>query len=83
MKLLNIGFNSMVSSDRIVALLAYDSAPVKRIISVAKDRGMAVDATFGRRTRSVIMMDTGHVILSGISTDTISSRSAAQKDEPQ
>jgi regulator of extracellular matrix RemA (YlzA/DUF370 family) len=82
MKLLNIGFNSMVSSDRIVALLTYDSAPVRRIIGVAKDKGLAIDATFGRRTRSVIIMDTGHVILSGISTDTIASRAALPKDEP-
>ena len=66
MQLINIGFGNMVSSARLLAIVSPDSAPIKRVIQEAKDRGMLIDASFGRRTRSVVIMDTDHVILSAI-----------------
>jgi len=74
MKLLNIGFTNMIAAQRIVAVITPDSAPVKRIVAEAREGGRLVDATAGRRTRAVIMMDSGHVILSAVQPDTISSR---------
>ena len=74
MKLLNIGFSNMVSVERIVAVITPDSAPVKRIIAEARENGRLVDATAGRRTRAVLMMDSGHVVLSAVQPDTISGR---------
>ena len=74
MKLINIGFGSMVAANRLLAIVAPDSAPIKRVIQEARDRGMLIDASYGRKTKSVILMDTDHVILSAISTDTISAR---------
>lgn len=73
-KLLNVGFGNMVSADRIVAVIAPDSAPVKRMVQEARDGGHLVDATAGRRTRAVLMMDTGHVILSAVQPETIAGR---------
>ena len=64
MKLLNIGFGNMVSGDRIIAIVSPDSAPIKRIIQDAKEQGMLIDATYGRRTKSVVVMDSDHVVLS-------------------
>ena len=81
MKLLNIGFGNMVSAGRIVAVIAPDSAPVKRLIQEARDRGMLIDASFGRKTRSVLIMDTDHVILSAISPEAIAGR-AEEGEEP-
>ena len=75
MKLINIGFGNMVSSHRVIAIVAPDSAPVKRVVQEAKERAMLVDASFGRKTKSVILMDTDHVILSAIPPETIASRS--------
>ncbi|MGM9669638.1 MAG: DUF370 domain-containing protein [Faecousia sp.] len=75
MKLINIGFGNMVSSHRVLAIVAPDSAPVKRVVQEAKERAMLVDASFGRKTKSVILMDTDHVILSAIPPETIASRS--------
>ena len=66
MQLINIGFGNMISSARLLAIVSPDSAPIKRMIQEAKDRGMLIDASFGRRTRSVVVMDTDHVILSAI-----------------
>lgn len=66
MKLVNIGFGNAVNADRIVAVVSPEAAPVKRIVQVAKDGGVAVDATCGRKTRSVIVCDSGHVILSAL-----------------
>ena len=80
MKLINIGFGNMVSSGRVLAIVSPESAPIKRIIQEAKDRGMLVDATYGRRTRAVIIMDTDHVILSAIQPETISGRAAGKPD---
>ncbi len=74
MKLVNIGFGSMVSYDHIVVIVNPDSAPIKRIIQEAKDKSMLIDATYGRKTRAVIVTDSGHVILSAIQTETISNR---------
>lgn len=74
MKLINIGFGNMVSANRLVAVVSPESAPIKRIISRAKERECLVDATYGRRTRAVILTDTEHVILSPIHPETINSR---------
>ncbi len=74
MKLINIGFGSMVAAHRLLAVIAPDSAPIKRIIQEARDRGMLIDASFGRKTKAVLLMDTDHVILSAMSTETISAR---------
>ncbi len=74
MKFINVGFGNMVAADRVVALASPDSAPVKRLVQDAKDDGRAIDVTCGRRTRSVIITDSEHVILSAIQTETISNR---------
>lgn len=74
MKLINIGFGNMVSLSRLIAIVSPDSAPIKRIIQEARDRGMLIDASYGRRTRSVIIMDTDHVILSAILPETVAGR---------
>ncbi len=76
MKLINIGFGNMVSSSRLLAIVSPDSAPIKRVIQEARDRGMLIDATYGRRTRAVIIMDTDHVILSAIQPETVAGRMA-------
>ena len=73
-KLINIGFGNMVSANRIIAIVSPESAPIKRIVQVAKDEGMAVDATYGRRTRAVIIMDSGHVVLSAVQPETVAGR---------
>lgn len=74
MKFINVGFGNMVASTRIVAITNPDSAPIKRLVQDAKDTGRAIDVTCGRRTRSVIITDSDHVILSAIQTETISHR---------
>ncbi len=74
MKFINIGFGNMIAADRIVALASPDSAPVKRLVQDAKDDGRAIDVTCGRRTRSVIITDSEHVVLSAIQTETIAGR---------
>ena len=74
MKLINIGFGNIVSADRMVAVISPESAPVKRIITEAREKGLLVDATYGRRTRSVIICDSDHVILSAVQTETVASR---------
>ena len=74
MKLVNIGFGSMVAAGRVLAILAPDSAPIKRVVQEARDRGMLIDASFGRKTKAVILMDTDHVILSAIPSETIGAR---------
>ena len=79
MKLINIGYGNMVSSTRLISVVSPDSAPIKRLVQVAKDRGMCVDATYGRRTRAVILMDTDHVILSAIQPETIAARLAEKE----
>ena len=74
MKLLNIGFGSMVAAGRVLSMLSPDSAPIKRIVQEAKDRGMLIDASYGRATKTVILMDTDHVILSALTPDVLTSR---------
>ena len=74
MKLINIGFGNMVSANRLLAIVSPESAPIKRLIQEARERGMLIDATYGRRTRAVIMMDTDHVILSAILPETVAGR---------
>ncbi len=74
MQLINIGFGNIVSANRIITIVSPESAPIKRLIQESKDKGTAVDATCGRRTRAVLIMDSGHVILSAIQPETIASR---------
>ena len=74
MKMINIGFGSMVSAARVLAVLSPDSAPIKRVIQEAKDRAMLIDASYGRSTRSVILMDTDHVILSSLECEALAAR---------
>ncbi len=74
MKLLNIGFGNMVSSDRLIAIVSPDSAPIKRMIQESREKGLLIDGTYGRRTRAVILMDSDHVILSAIQPETIANR---------
>lgn len=74
MKLINIGFGSLVSAGRLLAVVAPDSAPIKRVIQEARDRGMLIDASYGRKTKAVLLMDTDHVILSAITPETIQDR---------
>ena len=74
MKLLNIGFGNMVSTERLVAIVSPDSAPIKRMIQEGRDRGMLIDATYGRKTRSVVIMDSDHIVLSAIQPDTVAAR---------
>ena len=74
MKLINIGFGNMVSANRIVAIVSPESAPIKRVIQDAKERGTLIDATYGRRTRAVIVTDSDHVILSAVQPETVANR---------
>lgn len=74
MKLISIGFGSMVAAGRVLAIVAPDSAPVKRIIQESRERGMLIDASFGRKTKAVLVMDTDHVILSAIAPESIYER---------
>ncbi len=74
MKLVNIGFGNMVSSARIITVVSPDSAPIKRMIQEAKERGMLIDASYGRKTRAVIIMDSDHIVLSAILPVSIASR---------
>lgn len=82
MKLINIGFGSMVSAARVLAVVAPDSAPIKRVIQDARDRGMLIDASYGRKTKAVVLMDTDHVILSAMGPETIFAR-WMDKQEPE
>ena len=83
MTLINIGFGSMVAARRILAIMDPDSAPIKRVMQEAKDRGMLIDASYGRKTRAVILMDTDHVILSALTTDTLSARWTGENTEEE
>ena len=74
MKLINIGFGSLVSAERLVAVVSPDSAPIKRMVSEARDHSMLIDATFGRKTRTVLIMDSDHVVLSGLPLEKLAPR---------
>ena len=81
MKLINIGFGNMVSANRLVAIVSPESAPIKRIIQDAKERGSLIDATYGRRTRAVIVTDSDHVILSAGQLETVANRLNERDDD--
>ena len=74
MKLINIGFGNMVSADRLLAVVSPDSAPIKRLTQEVRENGLLIDASFGRKTKAVLVMDSGHVILSALQPETISAR---------
>lgn len=79
-KLINIGFGNIVSANRIVSIVSPESAPIKRIVQDARDRGSLIDATYGRRTRAVIITDSDHVILSAVQPETVAARLQGRED---
>ena len=81
MKLINIGFGNMVSAHRIIAIVSPESAPIKRIISDSRENGLLIDATYGRRTRAVIVADNGCVILSAIQPETVAARLTGKQEQ--
>ena len=81
MKLISIGFGSMIATNRVLSVLEPESAPIKRVVQEAKDRGMLIDASYGRKTRCVILMDTDHVILSALPPEAIAERWGEHKEE--
>ena len=81
MKLIGIGFGSMIAAQRVLAIVEPDSAPIKRVVQEARDRGMLIDASYGRKTQSVILMDTDHVILSALTTETLATRWEDKQEE--
>ena len=83
MKLINIGFGSMVAAGRILAIVDPDSAPIKRVVQEARERGMLIDASYGHKTQSVILMDTDHVILSALTPETISARWTGKQEKEE
>ncbi len=78
-KLINIGFGNIVSASRIISIVSPESAPIKRVISEARERGLLIDATYGRRTRAVIVADSGHIILSAVQPETVKHRLQARE----
>ena len=80
MKLSNIGFGNMVSAGRLIAIVSPDSAPIKRMVQEARDRGVLIDATYGRRTRAVLIMDNDHLVLSALQTETVANRLAGERE---
>ncbi len=83
MKLIGIGFGSMLSAQRILAIMDPDSAPIKRVVAEAKERGMLIDASYGRATKSVILMDTDHIILSALTTEALTARWEGAQEEKE
>lgn len=81
MKLINIGFGNMVSAEKVVAVVSPDSAPIKRIVQEAKEAGILIDATFGRRTKAVLIMDGGSVVLSAILPETVAGRFNGKEED--
>ncbi len=81
MKLINIGFGNMVNADRVIGIVSPDSAPIKRIVQDAREKGALIDASYGRRTRAVLIMDSDHVILSGIPLESIAGRFEEEQKE--
>ena len=79
MQLVNIGFGNIVSANRIIAIVSPESAPIKRMVQEAKDKGTAIDATYGRRTRAVVITDSDHLILSALQPETVASRRNLRK----
>ena len=83
MKLINIGFGNMVNAERIVAVVSPESAPIKRVIHDAEERGVLINATYGRRTRAVIVTDSEHVILTSIQPETVAGRMGGEEDSDE
>lgn len=81
MRLVNIGFGNMISAQRLISIVGPDSAPVKRMIQEAREAGNLIDATYGRRTRAVLIMDSGHIILSALQPETVSARMGGKETE--
>ena len=81
MRLINIGFGSLLAASRVLAIMDPDSAPIKRVVQEARERGMLVDASYGRKTQAVILMDTDHVILSALTPDTLNVRWMDKQEE--
>ena len=81
MKMINIGFGNMVSADRVIAIVSPESAPIKRIIGDAREKSLLIDATYGRRTRAVIVADNGTIILSAIQPETVAGRFTGKTDQ--
>ena len=81
MQLINIGYGNMVSAGRVIAIVAPDSAPIKRLIQESRDKGTLIDATYGRKTRAVVIMDSDHVVLSAVSPETVCTRAAGEEVE--
>lgn len=82
-KLVNIGFGNIVAANRIISIISPESAPIKRIIQEARDKGVLVDATYGRRTRAVVVVDSGHIILSAVQPETVANRLVAQTTDSE
>ena len=83
MKLIGIGFGSMIAARRVLAIVDPDSAPIKRVVQEARDRGMLIDASYGRKTQSVILMDTDHVILSALTTEVLAARWEEKQEDKE
>lgn len=83
MKLINIGFGNLVSASRLIAIVSPESAPIKRIIQDAKERGTLIDATYGRRTRAVLITDSDHVVLSAVQPETVANRLNVEDDDDE
>ncbi|HPE16497.1 MAG TPA: DUF370 domain-containing protein [Oscillospiraceae bacterium] len=83
MKLINIGFGNLVSAARLVAIVSPESAPIKRMIQEARERGRLIDATYGRRTRAVLVMDSDHIVLSAVQPETVAGRAAVRENEEE
>ena len=81
MKLINIGFGNLVNAQRVVSVISPDSAPIKRMIQDLRERGLLIDASFGRSTRAIVVMDSGHVVLSSLSTDVLANRFADKNEQ--
>lgn len=81
MKLISIGFGNMIAADRLITIVGPESAPIKRIIQDAKERGTLIDATYGRRTRAVLVMDSDHVILSAVQPETVANRLLEEQED--
>ena len=81
MKLINIGFGSLVAANRVLAIVEPDSAPIKRVVQEARERGMLIDASYGHKTKTVLLMDTDHVVLSAVTPETLSARWTEQCSE--
>lgn len=80
MKLINIGFGNIVSANRIISIVSPESSPIKRVIQAARDRNMLIDATYGRRTRAVIITDSDHIILSAVQPETVAHRLSSKEE---